>query len=717
MRFQSVPLLSAALLLLATIDSNEKRSNVAHAQVSVPGTFPANYAETFYIDASLNTQDLGALDDGLKLIERTKIQGPPPVLQLPHLDNAQLLNEEKYHQDELLEQGMEPDGAYQFGKAISIESFDMTPTLSSGRWIPLKILRQQQVKVTQRQNRYPRVDEDDVMVWQLEIHSKSALSLNLIFSDFHIPKGTEFYVSGKKHVLGAFTAEINNKPDGVFATAPISGDKLLLEFYTPKQLLQQGLLPRIQLSHIVHGYKPTLLASSSDITAKGFREQDGSITATHNRDTRFKDQSSPSFGVWPFFPESIEDPPIRAMSGKCNIDIACHQTKYYEQGRSVGVILTNYNQKYCTGALINNVRQDGKQLFLTANHCSGYTNTTEHIVMFNHEKIRCGPNSEEINEHDTAMGLVKLGNYAASDYTVYEIMEPIPDAYNVYLAGWSALSTAPSSRLQESPSDTLPSDGDNDDGPTKSPWRTSRVKINNSKKDPQPVPPAPPAPQPPSNQLPIVGIHHPSGDSKKISFYYNGTLPKACWSECGTDDSYYHWQIPRWDIGTTEPGSSGSPLFDADKRIVGQLHGGSASCWNKDGYDVYGAIHASFTKPPKTKNRLSTYLDPDETGAKFMDGYSLERARRETRERERQRDGESSRPSTDVYDTPMVVEPLGRVGMEKPLANTGAKKSCHSFDETEELFTEQNTYSEKMPRIVSRLWQKLINELRNYEEY
>ncbi|KAF8980129.1 hypothetical protein BGZ46_004587 [Entomortierella lignicola] len=674
MHLSSITLLSAALLLLAL----DKDRNV-NAQVSVPGTFSANFAESLYNDIprSFRTKDLD-------IIDYSKIQGAPPALKLPHLDNAQLLSEERQANDELVNSGKEPDGAYQFGKAVSVESFGADSTLSSGRWIPLDLLRQQ-LSMDTAQRHYRFSSDDDVMVWQLEIHSKSALSLNLIFSDFHLPAGTEFYVSGKRHVLGAFTAEINNKPDGVFATAPLRGDKLLLEFYTPKVLLKQGILPRIQLSHVVHGYKPTLLASSSDITAKGFRQRDGSIAPRNKRVSGLKDQthSNNLFNAWTAFSRfDDDDEPVQAMSGKCNIDVACHQSEFQDQSRSVGVILTDYNQKYCTGSLINNVRQDGKQLFLTANHCAGFSDTSAHLVMFNHEKIQCNSNSEVVNEHDTAMGLVKLGNYAPSDYTLYEITEPIPDAYNLYLSGWSALRTNPSSRPRDTPEDLSTFE---EEELLSSPWRSPRSSIKGPKgpkEEPKPVPA-------PRDQVPIVGIHHPSGDSKKISFFYNGSLPQTCWSECEQGD--FHWQIPRWDRGTTEPGSSGSPLFDTDKRIVGQLHGGSASCWNKDGYDVYGAIHASFSEP-NHKNKLSRFLDPDETGAKFLDGYSLESARRDTKERERRRNEETQRPE---------------IKLEGP---------CHSSND----LTKERDYHdqfERMTVVIDRIWQRLANRYTDIEEH
>jgi hypothetical protein len=54
-----------------------------------------------------------------------------------------------------------------------------------------------------------------------------------------------------------------------------------------------------------------------------------------------------------------------------------------------------------------------------------------------------------------------------------------------------------------------------------------------------------------------------------------------------------HWRIVDWNVGTTEPGSSGSGLWDENHRIIGQLHGGGAACGN-DESDWYGAFHVSF---------------------------------------------------------------------------------------------------------------------------
>ena len=53
-------------------------------------------------------------------------------------------------------------------------------------------------------------------------------------------------------------------------------------------------------------------------------------------------------------------------------------------------------------------------------------------------------------------------------------------------------------------------------------------------------------------------------------------------------------RVNDWDLGTTEPGSSGSPLFDPDHCIVGQLFGGFAACSN-DLEDWYGRFYVSWT--------------------------------------------------------------------------------------------------------------------------
>ena len=80
----------------------------------------------------------------------------------------------------------------------------------------------------------------------------------------------------------------------------------------------------------------------------------------------------------------------------------------------------------------------------------------------------------------------------------------------------------------------------------------------------------------------------------------------------------------RWrpGIGVTEGGSSGSPLYSPEKRVIGQLHGGPSSCSAADNAkaDYYGRISVSWTGGGSNATRLSNWLDAGATGAQFIDG-------------------------------------------------------------------------------------------------
>jgi hypothetical protein len=68
-----------------------------------------------------------------------------------------------------------------------------------------------------------------------------------------------------------------------------------------------------------------------------------------------------------------------------------------------------------------------------------------------------------------------------------------------------------------------------------------------------------------------TGMHHPGGGIKKIC-QDTDALTQATFNLAPC------WKISTWEQGVTEGGSSGSPLFDQNHRIVGQLFGGQASC-------------------------------------------------------------------------------------------------------------------------------------------
>ena len=230
-------------------------------------------------------------------------------------------------------------------------------------------------------------------------------------------------------------------------------------------------------------------------------------------------------------------------SGSCNNNVNCPEfIDWADEVRSVAMILTSGGSRLCTGSLINNVREDLTPYFLTANHCLG--GESSWIFMFNYDSPGC--NNQNGPTYMTVQGSTLLENSSNSDFALLLLEETPPLDYEVHFAGWDATGNTPN------------------------------------------IP---------------VGIHHPSGDIKKISFDYNNA-----------SNSGNYWDVDSWDDGTTEPGSSGSPLFDGlTHRIVGQLYGGVASCSNF-GYDTYGKVSSSWN------SGLRNFLDPDNTGTTVLNG-------------------------------------------------------------------------------------------------
>ena len=113
-----------------------------------------------------------------------------------------------------------------------------------------------------------------------------------------------------------------------------------------------------------------------------------------------------------------------------------------------------------------------------------------------------------------------------------------------------------------------------------------------------------------------AGIHHPDGDIKKISYTTN-PFTSDTWSGTPADS---HWKVA-WTDGVTEPGSSGSPMFDQNHRIVGQLHGGPSACGGSDLTDFYGKFAMSWDYGTTAATRLKDWLDPSGTVGNTIDGW------------------------------------------------------------------------------------------------
>lgn len=195
---------------------------------------------------------------------------------------------------------------------------------------------------------------------------------------------------------------------------------------------------------------------------------------------------------------------------------------------------------------------------------------------------------------DTVHGLQLIARHYTSDFALFEVTEKIPRSYNVYLSGWSRLEylEAKTMKLVQGMINGKPKRRRLQE------LIHSTLKSKDTKKS--------------LEESVIVGIHHPMADYKKISISSTEHLSLDCWSECFTksmaeknlvEASFsssnflpFHWKIQPWLNGTTEPGSSGSGLFNAQGQVIGQLHGGNAVCYNSKGYDLFGAFGASWSR-------------------------------------------------------------------------------------------------------------------------
>lgn len=100
----------------------------------------------------------------------------------------------------------------------------------------------------------------------------------------------------------------------------------------------------------------------------------------------------------------------------------------------------------------------------------------------------------------------------------------------------------------------------------------------------------------------VTVVHHPDGDYKRISF---GRLTNTS----NPFSSFYHEVT--WHDGTTEPGSSGSPLMlSATQQIIGQLWGGGASCSALFSPDDFGRFDKSYVI-------MQSFIDPGDSKASF----------------------------------------------------------------------------------------------------
>ena len=142
------------------------------------------------------------------------------VIEMPPLENFMMVEEAT--KENLSDDLLKP---FQFAYPFQV---NFTPS-NSGDWVK---------------------GNNGFLVWKLNIHSKGAKSLNLIFDEFEIPSEARLFVYNKdeNHILGAFTNR-NNKASGKFAISPVLGEEITIQYEIPQELSGENHFRIVTVNH------------------------------------------------------------------------------------------------------------------------------------------------------------------------------------------------------------------------------------------------------------------------------------------------------------------------------------------------------------------------------------------------------------------------------------------------------------------------------------
>ncbi|MBT4524293.1 MAG: hypothetical protein HOI88_08695 [Phycisphaerae bacterium] len=250
----------------------------------------------------------------------------------------------------------------------------------------------------------------------------------------------------------------------------------------------------------------------------------------------------------------VRDASSRGSSESCNVDVVCPEGNAWQNEIPSVAVYTLNGYLTCSGVMMNNTAQNQTPFFLTANHC-GVTSSSDStiVVYWNHENSYC-----------RVPGSADSGGNGDGNFNQFTSGSTMraTRAYSDFTL--TELSSAPNAAW----------------GITFSGWsRSSSTTIGS-------------------------GIHHPEAAEKRISF------PDT------VQPSGEYWDV-NWGLGRTAPGSSGSPLYDSNHRVIGQLCCGSSYCPN-DLNDYYGrSLNLSWSGGASSS--LGSWLDPAGSNAQTLD--------------------------------------------------------------------------------------------------
>jgi PKD repeat protein len=273
----------------------------------------------------------------------------------------------------------------------------------------------------------------------------------------------------------------------------------------------------------------------------------------------------------------------RDQSWPCMINVVCSEGDGWgDQIKGIArlSIKIGYTYWWCSGSLINNTSNNRVPYLLTAEHCgegASISDLNQWIFYFNYQSSTCsgnyGPSSNTVTgcqlkakDPISGPGGGEGGGGIGSDFELIKLNSTPPSSYNVYYNGWNRTNT--------------PADSG-------------------------------------------VCLHHPAGDIKKVSTFLYPMSSSTWWN--GTPSHWkVYWAETEHGLSIMEGGSSGSPVFDEDRLIMGDLSGGyeSNSC-NNPSPAWFGKVWFSWDQNGSTPaSRLKDWLDPTNTGISKQPGLS-----------------------------------------------------------------------------------------------
>ncbi len=432
----------------------------------------------------------------------------------------------------------------------------------------------------------------ETSIWRVRVHAQDATLINFGFKDVFLPDGSLLYIYSPKaaasglmdrhRVIGPYGSSIN-RDHGEFWTPNLQGDEAIIEVNVPTARRDQLGLTLAQVSHGYRGFGQSAL---------NYHQNLENISGDGK-------QSCDTQGG--------------ARSGSCNQDVAClsEDDPWNDPRRAVGAYQRS-GVFACTGSLLNNTANDQRMLFVTATHCIVENQAPSIVVFWNYEWPTCRrpgasggtdvnpPDPNESNSGGTWLAATVnpfggggcTDGTQCSDMTLIELDDPANPDFNLHWAGWDR--RPPPTACAQGP-------GSSTDGL-------------------------------------CATIHHPGVDEKRITWVEDNI---QIGSIAASNNVHWHpfWhpnppELPNMPDGppatippaVTEGGSSGSPLYTADRRLIGVLSGGPAFCGATGASlsDFYGGLFHSWEGLGSSTTRMKDHLDPLGTEPLFIEGIDGE---------------------------------------------------------------------------------------------